>query len=220
MKIFTEKPKTLEVGGTKVPVDTDFRIMCEYSQAIASKNADELTEIALRFFYAGVPDGVSGADMVAAMNDFYISGFVPDENERAQSRRRAEAEAAVQADESLTEEQKALLKKKNSVPVFDFAVDEAYFFGAFLSAYDIDLNKAQLHWLDFCALFRALPDECRLKQIIGIRATDTTKIKSKEERERIRRLKKLYSLNGTQGDPLGDALRDMIIKQNKEKAVK
>jgi hypothetical protein len=207
MKVFAEKPKTLAVGGVRVPVDTDFRLMCEYAQAINAKDTEEVTEIASRFFYAGVPEGVSGTDMALAMNDFYVSGFVSDEEERERARKKAQQSA------ELTEEQRALLGKKESVPVFDFAVDEAYFFGAFLSVYGIDLNTAKLHWLDFCALFRALPDECRLKQIIGIRATDTAKIRSKEERERIRRLKKLYSLNGTQKDPLGDALREMILKE-------
>jgi hypothetical protein len=210
MKIFMEKPKTLSVGGVRVPIDTDFRIMCEYAQAINSKDTDEITDIAQRFFYAGLPEGVSGADMALAMNDFYVSGFVPDEEERERTRKKAEQEA------ELTNEQKALLGKRDSVPVFDFATDEAYFLGAFMAVYGIDLNTAKLHWLDFCALFRALPDECRLKQIIGIRATDTAKIKSREERERIKRLKKIYSLSGNQKDVLGDALREMMLKKKQE----
>ena len=196
MKIFMEKPKTLSVGGVRVPIDTDFRIMCEYAQAINSKDTDEITDIAQRFFYAGLPEGVSGADMALAMNDFYVSGFVPDEEERERTRKKAEQEAS-----SRTSRRHCWAR--DSVPVFDFATDEAYFLGAFMAVYGIDLNTAKLHWLDFCALFRALPDECRLKQIIGIRATDTAKIKSREERERIKRLKKIYSLSGNQKDVLG-----------------
>ena len=133
----------------------------------------------------------------------FFAGFIPDEKERRRNAKKA-AEA-VESDEP----------KKRSVPVFDFAVDEAYFLGAFLSVYGIDLNTAKLHWFDFCALFRALPDDCRLKQIIGIRATDDKKIRSKEEKARIRRLKQLYSLDGD-SDPTADALREMILKQRKE----
>lgn len=83
---------------------------------------------------------------------------------------------------------------KTPVPCFDFAEDEGYFYAAFMGAYGIDLRTAKLHWLDFCALFKGLPDDCKLRQIIGIRAQNLGEIKSGAERKRISKLKSIYGL--------------------------
>ena len=195
--MFDEKPRTLEADGVKVPIDPDFRIMCEYAAAIEKKDEEALREIIGRFYYAGISQGISANAAVMAVNDFYTAGFIRDERKRKQITRKDGNE------------------EKKELPVFDFATDEAYFYGAFLSVYGIDLNRAKLHWYDFCALFRALPDDCRLKQIIGIRAAETSKIKSPEERARIKRLKRIYSLENDR-DTTADALREMILKQRKE----
>ena len=65
---------------------------------------------------------------------------------------------------------------------------------AALSEYGLDLHRVNMHWLMFGALFRGLPDDCRLKQIIGIRAENLSEIKDKNERQRIAKLQRIYSL--------------------------
>jgi hypothetical protein len=77
--------------------------------------------------------------------------------------------------------------------VFDFAEDEALFYAAFLAVYGIDLNTVKLHWVDFCALFKGLPDECRLKQVLSVRATKMQDV-PKYDRGRIAKLKRIYAL--------------------------
>ncbi len=168
--MFLPKPRIIEISGIKTPIDPDFRIMCEYSGAVMKKSPEKLSEIAARFFFAGTPD-VGNELLAEAMNDFYVSGLAP------------------------------IGEKKDSspacgapVPSFDFEEDEGYFYADFLARYHIDLNTAKLHWLDFCALFRGLPDECRLKRIIGIRSQDLGDIKSSAEKARIRRLKRIFAL--------------------------
>ena len=195
--MFNEKPRTLEVCETGVPIDTDFRIMCEFAEAVRSKDSDKLAETAQKFYYAGLPENAGTDDAAKGMSRFYGTGIDPKGAEKG-----AENGA-----------------EKDKAPVFDFEQDEVYFYAAFLSAYSIDLNTAKLHWFDFCALFRGLPDECRLKQIIGIRAADLRKISSPAEKKRIRELKKLYALDGAEQESEAvRLLRERAMKEREENA--
>ena len=173
--MFCPKPKTLHINGVSVPIDPDFRIMCGYSAAMSEKNREKACELAGKFYFAGLPEGVTEKAAADAMTDFYISGLAPKAKERKLS--------------SVSE---------SCEPCFDFEEDEAYFYAAFLSEYGIDLNTARLHWFDFCGLFRGLPDECKLKQIIGIRAERLGDIKSSAEKSRVMRLKRIFGLKRKQ----------------------
>ena len=167
--MFLPRSKVIAIDGAKVPIDPDFRIMCQYSAAVLRRNAESLAGITAGFFFAGLPEGVSPADAARAMDDFYAEGL-----------------AAAKSNDTIN--------CKTPTPCFDFEEDEGYFYASFMSAYGIDLRSAKLHWLDFCALFKGLPDDCKLKQIIGIRAQNLGEIKSGTERKRISKLKGIYSL--------------------------
>ena len=167
--MFSPKPKIIIIDGVKTPVDPDFRIMCEYSEAVSRNDSSGLTGIASRFFFAGLPEGVTEKAAAMAMTDFYAAGLAPGGGKKSSG-------------------------LENPEPSFDFEEDEAYFFAAFLSEYGIDLNTVKLHWFDFCALFRGLPDECRLKRIISIRSESLSDIKSPGEKARVRRLKGIFAL--------------------------
>ena len=167
--MFSPKPKIIIIDGVKTPVDPDFRIMCEYSEAVSRNDSSGLTDIASRFFFAGLPEGVTEKAAAMAMTDFYAAGLAPSGGGKSSA-------------------------MENPEPSFDFEEDEAYFLAAFLSEYGIDLNTVKLHWFDFCALFRGLPDECRLKRIISIRSESLSDIKSPVEKARVRRLKGIFAL--------------------------
>ena len=167
--MFSPKPRILIIDGQKVPIDPDFRIMCEYSEAVSRNDESGLCGIASSFFFAGLPEGVTEKSAAKAMLDFYVAGLAPGGGGKASA-------------------------MENPEPSFDFEEDEAYFFAAFLSEYGIDLNVVKLHWFDFCAMFRGLPDECRLKRIISIRSESLSDIKSPAEKARVRRLKGIFAL--------------------------
>lgn len=79
--------------------------------------------------------------------------------------------------------------------IYDFEYDDAYIYAAFLSEYGIDLNSAEyIHWWKFSALFSALGDEQKICKIMSYRAADISKIKNKQEKERMIRLKTIYAL--------------------------
>lgn len=167
--MFAPEPDTVTIHGEEIRIDPDFRIMCDFSAVVGSQDADALGMTAQRFFCEGVPAAADGREIADAMADFYVRGLVP--------------KGAGSSSES-----------RKSAPVFDFAEDECYFRAAFLAEYGIDLTTVKLHWFAFGALFRGLSDECRLKQIIGIRAADLSKIRNREERQRLERLKRLYRI--------------------------
>ena len=168
--MFEPKPKVIAICGIKAPIDPDFRIMCEYGAAAEGKDTKALCDIAGRFFFAGLPEGIDGKGAAEAMAGFYADGLAPDHDD------------------------KGGISHKEPRPCFDFREDEALFYAAFLSEYGIDLETAKLHWFTFCALFRGLPDECRLKRIMGIRSENLNEIKSPAEKARIRKLKGVFAL--------------------------
>lgn len=83
-------------------------------------------------------------------------------------------------------------------PGLDFAVDGPLIWAAFLQTYGIDLRTAQLHWWDFMALFRSLPDECRICKIISYRTEDLTDM-PKGMREQYEKLRRVYALPAEAG---------------------
>lgn len=66
------------------------------------------------------------------------------------------------------------LKKESSdsPQVVDFKHDADYIYAAFLQAYGINLINADMHWFEFLALFRALPEETAMQKIISYRQYD------------------------------------------------
>jgi hypothetical protein len=59
--------------------------------------------------------------------------------------------------------------------VFDYILDGEYLVGSFWHAYGIDLTTIEeLHWHTFQALFRSLPEDSKVMQIISRRAWKKT----------------------------------------------
>lgn len=80
---------------------------------------------------------------------------------------------------------------------YDFEQDAPYIYAAFLSVYGIDLDTVQsLHWWKFQALFRSLPEDCKINKIMGYRLADTSKMKGKE-RDFYNKMKALYRIKET-----------------------
>ena len=68
-------------------------------------------------------------------------------------------------------------------------------YSAFMSQYGIDLQKIKfLHWWEFKAMFECLNDDNKIVEVMGYRSINLAKIKDKDEKARIRKLKKLYAL--------------------------
>lgn len=83
---------------------------------------------------------------------------------------------------------------------FSLTYDAPYVYGAFWQAYGINLHEhfGKLHWHQFLALLKALPEDTALKQILSIRSTPLAGLKG-QELEQMRKLKNKYRLPDQDG---------------------
>ena len=84
--------------------------------------------------------------------------------------------------------------KRNNNRAFDFEVDSDLIFTAFMTQYNINLNKENLHWWEFMALFNSLNDTNEIVKIMNYRTIDINSIEDKKERKTYKQLQDYYSL--------------------------
>lgn len=63
-----------------------------------------------------------------------------------------------------------------------------------MQAYGLDLARHPLHWWQFRALFRSLPEDTQLVKIIGYRTMKIPAKISKEQRQHYEHMKRVYAL--------------------------
>ena len=83
---------------------------------------------------------------------------------------------------------------RNNNRAFDFEVDSDLIFTAFMTQYNINLNKENLHWWEFMALFNSLNDTNEIVKIMNYRTIDINSIEDKKERKTYKQLQDYYSL--------------------------
>lgn len=86
---------------------------------------------------------------------------------------------------------------------YSIDLDATYIYTGFRQAYGIDLHQelGKLHWQEFQALLRDIPENTAFGEIVKIRGTDLSKIKDPDERKRLTTLKNKYRLPNTQNKP-------------------
>lgn len=84
--------------------------------------------------------------------------------------------------------------KRNNNRAYDFEVDSDLIFTAFMTQYNINLNKENLHWWEFMALFNSLNDTNEIVKIMNYRTIDINSIEDKKERKTYKQLQDYYSL--------------------------
>ena len=85
--------------------------------------------------------------------------------------------------------------KQTTKQIYSYEHDAKYIYSAFYNQYKIDLNEIEyLHWFKFKSLFDSLTDDNKICEIMSYRAIDLNKIKDKDEKNKYKRLKKLWAL--------------------------
>lgn len=89
----------------------------------------------------------------------------------------------------------------------DFILDGEYIAAAFQQAYGIDLTNPSttMHWHRFMALFRGLPEDTMMSNIMGYRTWRKSK---KKHDERMRELKRMWRLP----DKSAEAEKERVLK--------
>lgn len=90
--------------------------------------------------------------------------------------------------------------KKSTQRAIDFKMDEDVIFASFLQLYGIDLYDQKLHWWKFIKLLHSLPEDSEFMKIVAFRLSKPEKIKNKEQRNYIRKMKNRYRIRKTVSD--------------------
>lgn len=87
-------------------------------------------------------------------------------------------------------------------PVYSFEHDARCIYSDFLRCYGIDLEQVPyMHWWKFLILFEGLPQDTETKERIYYRSVNLNEIKDKEERKRIKEIKKRIALPTRKSGP-------------------
>lgn len=159
-------PRTVNVGGREWPINTAFQVGIEFELMIQSPalSAREMTTRALGLYYPQIPENLNAA--VDALMWFYrCGGDAPRAGDAPGVSRKA----------------------------YDFDQDAGAIYSAFMSAYGIDLRRAQMHWWQFRELFWGLPPECEFVKIMGYRTADL-KGMGKTQKKHYEKMRKLYAI--------------------------
>ena len=178
----TTLPDTITVDGREYAIHTDFRDWIRFCEMLLDEELkeEEKVYIALMMYTEEQPDNIQLA--LKGLTDFYLM-----------------AEEVVNGQEEQLEEHTEETEVTPK-PVYDWTVDSAYIVGAFQKEYGIDLtNIKYMHWWRFKALFTSII-EFDLGERIGYRALDTSKIKDKAERNRLKSIQGSLALKRSVSD--------------------
>ena len=180
--LFEQFPDTVEVDGKEYAVVTDFREWIklheffEHTRKFTRKDLDMILE----WYEGDRPQNEVLA--VRALQDFMLAKELTREMEDG------EEEEGVETPE-----------KRLEKPSYSFSQDAIYIYAAFRAVYGIDLTDVPyMHWWQFQALFNGLPQNTEIKERMYYRSVDLNTIESKEDRKRIKKIKKLIEIKEPQ----------------------
>ena len=78
--------------------------------------------------------------------------------------------------------------------LYSFSKDADFIFAAFRQTHGIDLQKTELHWFEFLALFMDLGSETTFSSLIGLRKRIKNGTASKEERQAAREMGEAFEI--------------------------
>ena len=194
MNILTDTlPVSVEIGGKKVPINTDFRAGIKFESLILS-GEESVFAILSPFFERIIPDDLDGAFRAAEW--FYCCGKIPDKKEKPTEGKNKQA--------------------------YSFDMDSDVIFSDFWNFYNIDLSQEGLHWWAFRSLLFGLPEDSEFKQRIYYR-TCSLKDLSKKERQRVLKIRAQIEIKTKEGekttlDERNAKMKAYILKRQKELA--
>ncbi len=172
-------PCSVRIDGTEYLFRPAYRtaIRCEKLMQETDRPDGERIIEALNLYYPKIPHDTLKA--VDRLTWFYRCGEDPEQ-------------PIPQDDgEKDDEEDAEALEQKRT---YDYDYDADYIYAAFWAQYGIDLQKENLHWWKFRALFRGLEEGREIIKIIGYRTARITSSMSKEQKAFYRKMKRIYAL--------------------------
>lgn len=165
-------PDSVEVCGETVPIETDFRTGILFEEMIQDPTLSNLeklrTALDLYFPDAAFVDAEAAQEALEKLFWFYRCGEDPPKEGAGAG--------------------------SYTPPSFSYEYDAEYIYAAFFQAYRVDLAREALHWWQFRALFKALPEDTQIMKIIGYRTVKLPDKMPKDQRQFYERMKRQYAL--------------------------
>ena len=177
MNILIDKlPTNPTINGKSYGFNTDFRSSIYFSIIMQDDSLSEEDKLykALEIYYPIIPFDVEKA--LDYIYWFYSCG-----------------KTETEIDTKQVKEGKKLFKRNNN-RAYDFEVDSDLIFTAFMTQYNINLAREDLHWWEFMALFNGLKEDNEIVKIMNYRTINLNSIEDKKERKLYSDLQKYYSL--------------------------
>lgn len=186
--MFEKPPVSVDVGGIKYNINSDFRVMMEFEEMIYAKPTKDQEAFAQRMMQFDddltFEDACMNAKYYEALNSFYC-GSIPDDIGEAFEKLLWFYRCGKEINTKKT--------GKAAKRIYSFKHDADYINAAFLQDYKLDLTEVQyMHWWKFMSLFTSLRDECKICEIMGWRGADLKEL-GKEERKKVKKMQKLYA---------------------------
>lgn len=182
-KLFEKPPQSVFAEGKNYEINTDFRVWLEIWRLMESEVGyeEKISKLLCLAYKNELPPHLDTA--VSALLRFFSVG----------------------------EEKRINKDGTQGERVMDFAADEGLIYAAFVQQYGIDLYEEELHWHKFIRLLNGLGDDTAFMRIVGYRSISYDKIKDKNTRKILRRLKNKYRLSGCVTDEEMTAALDGIM---------
>lgn len=167
-------PTSFSIDNKKYEFNYDFRTSILFCLLMQDTELTEEQKIlqGLQLYYPEIPDNVEEA--YEKILYFYSRGKDIEDNKKVKQGKR--------------------IFKRNNNRAYDFEVDANLIFSAFMTQYNINLNRENLHWWEFMSLFNSLNDTNEIVKIMNYRTIDINSIEDKKERKTYKQLQDYYSL--------------------------
>lgn len=152
-----------------MPIDPSFRVGVAIELEVLKEEKPDVAGLLSLFYLGSVPADVKAA--VDAMLGFF-RGYNQTDGEPKQG------------------------DKKKGGRVYDFEQDAEAISSSFLTYYNIDLAKTDLHWWEFRRLLFNLPHESNFMQRIMYRTADLNKL-DRTRRKHFKRMREIYAIKDT-----------------------
>lgn len=200
--IYKQCSSYVDYGGKEVRIDMAFDNVLSVRDIFENSAMTERQQITTAFAYLAADPELATAELPyeykQGLVDLVVQELIGEEvNEKVIEYDRAGNPMPGQLSD--LEDDSDVIQKGS----YDINIDATYIYTAFMQAYGIDLHQqlGRMHWQEFQALLRDLPESTAFGEIIKIRSTDLSKIKDPDERKRMATLKNKYRLPNTQNKP-------------------
>lgn len=165
-------PEYVKVGDKKYKINTDFRCAIECNRIATDETINDL-ERGLAIIYT-----LFGDEGINTPEDY---------------------EKLLELAQKYLLCGKEMDTKPNEEPDMDFIQDYDYIYASFMSDFQINLDKENMHWWQFMKLMNGLSNSemgncCILNRVRNLRNYDTKDIKDKKTRDKILEAKKMVAL--------------------------